>query len=431
LKVAVIGLWHLGSVVATCSAAAGHTVRGWDPDVKVVSKRSEAFPPVSEPGVASLARAGLDSGALRFELERRAAVFDADLVWITFDTPVDEDDRADVDGVIAQVVDLFGELSEGALVVVSSQLPVGSTARIERAWEAVAGPRHVTFASVPENLRLGRAVDAFTNPDRIVAGVRNERDRVRIAELFAPITNRIEWMSVESAEMTKHAINAFLATSVAFINELAELCETCGADAKDVERGLKSERRIGPSAYLSPGAAFAGGTLARDVMALKSLGATAGRKTALLDGVEASNREHRHWTERRLVEEVGSLSGKRIAVWGLTYKPGTDTLRRSMSTDLCRWLLEQGADVRVHDPEAEALPFELNRVERFDTALDAVRSSSVLVVATEWPEYRSVDPDELATALPSGLVIDANRFLGGVLARDSRFHLVSVGQARR
>jgi UDPglucose 6-dehydrogenase len=431
VRIAVVGLWHLGSVVAACSAAAGHTVVAWDPDETVVTKLSEAIPPVAEPGVASLARAGLDTGALQFVTERRPAIAGAAIVWITFDTPVDDDDRADVGAVVDQVIDLYGDVDDGALIVVSSQLPVGTVARLEEAWREVAGARRVTFACVPENLRLGRSIDVFTNPDRVVAGVRNEADRARITALFAPLTSHIEFMSVESAEMTKHAINAFLATSVTFINELATLCESCGADAKEVERGLRTERRIGPSAYLSPGAAFGGGTLARDVTTLKTLGARVGRKTPLLDGVEASNREHRHWTERRLVDELGSLAGKPIAIWGLTYKPGTDTLRRSMAIELCRWLLEQGATVRVHDPEAEPLPPELAAVARFDHAVDAAQSAAALVVATEWPEYRAFDPDTLAEAMPAGLVIDANRFLGAVMSGDRRFRLISVGHTDR
>ena len=431
MKIAVVGLWHLGSVVAVCSAAAGHTVVGWDPDDTAVARLAEAVPPVAEPGVASLARAGLDVGALAFVTDRRTAVAGADVVWITFDTPVDDDDRADVEPVIAEVVDLYGDVDTGALIIVSSQLPLGTVARLEAAWNKVADRRRVSFACVPENLRLGKAVDVFTNPDRIVAGVRSDHDRTRIQELFAPLTDRLVFMSVESAEMTKHAINAFLATSVTFINELATLCEVWGADAKEVERGLKSERRIGPSAYLSPGAAFAGGTLARDVMALKTLAARAGRKTPLLDGVEASNREHRHWTERRLVSELGSLAGKKIAIWGLTYKAGTDTLRRSMSVELCRWLIDQGATVSVHDPEAQALPSDLGSAARFDSAIDAAQSASALVIATEWPEYRAVDADALAAAMPSGVVIDANRFLGSILGTDSRFRLLSVGQVHR
>jgi UDPglucose 6-dehydrogenase len=210
------------------------------------------------------------------------------------------------------------------VVLVSSQLPVGSVRRLEQAWAPVAGGRRVTFACSPENLRLGKAIEVFTKPDRVIAGVRDEWTKSRIAALFAPITDRIEWMSVESAEMTKHAINAFLATSVTFINELATLCESVGADAKQVERGLKTEQRIGPGAYLSPGGAIGGGTLARDVMFLRGIGESAHRKTPLLDGLVASNATHREWARRRLITEIGSLDGATVAVWGLTYKPGTD-----------------------------------------------------------------------------------------------------------
>lgn len=431
MRVAIVGLWHLGSVIAACSAAAGHSVTGWDLDDAVVARLADANPPVAEPGLGALIRAGLDSGALRFVTDQRQAVAGADIVWITFDTPVDDEDRADVGAVVDHVVDLYKDLTDGSLVLVSSQLPIGTIAALERAWNDVAGERRVAFACSPENLRLGKAIEVFTHPDRIVAGARNIHDRARIERLFAPITSRIEWMSVESAEMTKHAINAFLATSVTFINELAVLCETSGADAKDVERGLKTEHRIGPAAYLSPGGAFGGGTLARDVVALKSLGARAGRKTLLLDGVEASNREHRNWPRRRLVEELGSLKGKPIAVWGLTYKPGTDTLRRSTSIELCRWLVDQGSTVRVHDPAAASLPTELNGVARFASPIVAAESASALVVATEWPEYRAVDVDALATAMPAGLVVDANRFLGKTLGNDVRFRVRSVGQVNR
>jgi UDPglucose 6-dehydrogenase len=431
VRIAIVGLWHLGSVVAACTAAAGHSVIGWDPDGSTVEKLAAATPPVAEPGLAELVRSGLDSAALRFVSDRQRAVAGADIVWITFDTPVDDEDRADVGAVVDQVVDLFKDLTDGSLVLVSSQLPIGTIAALERAWHDVAGERRVTFACSPENLRLGKAIDVFTHPDRVIAGARNIQDRARIERLFAPITTRIEWMSVESAEMTKHAVNAFLATSVTFINELAALCETSGADAKDVERGLKSERRIGPSAYLSPGAAFAGGTLARDVVALKTLGVRVGRKTPLLDGVEISNREHRNWPQRRLVDELGSLKGKPIAVWGLTYKPGTDTLRRSTSVELCRWLVEQGCLVRVHDPAAVSLPADLTGVARFDSPVAAAESAAALVVATEWPEYRAVDADALAAAMPAGLVVDANRFLGKTLGNDARFRVRSVGQVTR
>jgi UDPglucose 6-dehydrogenase len=427
VKVAVLGLWHLGSVTAACLAAVGHSVKAFDPDPGLVASLTSGRPPVAEPGLAELVTSGIRSGALRFTSDVSGAVQDAELVWITFDTPVDEDDVADVAFVERQVEVTFPYLADGSVVLCSSQLPVGTVGRLEQAWLKVAAGRLVSFACSPENLRLGKAIDVFTNPDRVIVGVRDERSRAGVQELFQPITDQIEWMSVESAEMTKHAVNAFLATSVTFINELAALCERTGADAKEVERGLKTERRIGPHAYLSPGGAFAGGTLARDVTFLRSLGSTLRRPTPLMDGVLESNTAHRLWARRRLESDLGTLAGVKVAVWGLTYKPGTDTLRRSDALELCRWLVSQGASVRVHDPAAPTLPADL-AVTRHQDPLAAAAGARALVLATGWPVYREVAVDRLAAVAPHLLVLDANRFLGAMLGNDPRFRLVAVGQ---
>jgi UDPglucose 6-dehydrogenase len=287
----------------------------------------------------------------------------------------------------------------------------------------------VTFAYSPENLRLGKAIAVFTNPDRVVAGVRPASDRDRITALFRPFTERIEWMSVESAEMTKHALNAFLAVSVTFANEIATLCERVGADAKEVERGLKSEARIGPKAYLAPGGAFAGGTLARDVAFLTHIGVTNERPTPLLSAVLTSNDAHRLWVRRTLERLLGVLDGRCVAVWGLTYKPGTDTLRRSESVALCMWLAEHGARVRAHDPAVVTLPDELAReVMLFRTPLEAARGASALVIATEWPEYASLSAENILGVMREPVVVDPNPFLAHNI-RGSHATYVAVGSA--
>jgi UDPglucose 6-dehydrogenase len=426
--VAVLGLWHLGAVTASCLAAGGHSIRAFDPDPENVAALSAGRPPVAEPGLADLIARGLQSGALRFTTDLSEAIGDAEIVWVTFDTPVDDEDRANVSYVIRQVESAFPYLRDGAVVVSSSQLPAGTTRSIEESWGSKAGARSVSFACSPENLRLGRAIEAFTRPDRVVVGVRNDYARSRVAELLAPVTDRIEWMSVESAEMTKHAINAFLATSVTFANEVATLCERVGADAKEVERGLRTERRIGAQAYVGPGGAFAGGTLARDVAFLRQLGTSTGRPTPLMDGVLASNTVHRLWARRRLEIELGPPRGVRVAVWGLTYKPGTDTLRRSASIELCRWLVSEGADVHVHDPAVADLPHDLTGVTRHAQPLEAATGARALVLGTDWPLYREIDLERLVEVAPDLLVLDANRFLGNTVGNDPRFRLISVGQ---
>jgi UDPglucose 6-dehydrogenase len=429
MKVCVSGLWHLGTVTAACLASAGHDVTGLDPDPGVIERLGRGTPPLFEPGLEDLVKSGLASGRLRFTTNVAAAA-GADLVWITTDTPVDDEDRADVESVVQGAAALFPHLRDGALVIVSSQVPVGTTRRLERMFEAVANGRRAGFGYSPENLRLGKAIEVFTKPDRVVAGVRRDADRETFAALLRPFTDRIEWMSVESAEMTKHALNAFLATSVTFANEIAALCEQVGADASEVERGLKSEARIGPKAYLSPGGAFAGGTLARDVMFLSQLGEARGVPTHVLSSVKTSNDAHRHWPERRLTEVLADLAGRTVAVWGLTYKPGTDTLRRSSAVELCTWLHARGARVHAHDPAVRELPASLaSSIALASDPLAAADGADALVVATPWPDYRAVDADAVAGRMAGTLVLDANRFLGATLGRHPGLKYLSVGKA--
>jgi len=291
--------------------------------------------------------------------------------------------------------------------------------------------RTVGFACSPENLRLGKAIQVFTQPDRIVAGVRNEADRARFTALMAPITDRIVWMSVESAEMTKHAINAFLATSVAFINELASLCEAAGADAKDVERGLKSDQRIGPGAYLSPGAAFAGGTLARDLALIESRAQALGVSTPLVRGVRRSNREHSQWAYRVLAKTLGPIAGRHVAVWGLTYKAGTDTLRRSLSVDLCRVLANEGARVTAFDPAVRSLPAELSGVLALGAdPLATAAGADAVVIGTGWAALREISADVFVRTVARPIVIDPDRYLAATIGADPRVHYVAVGTPR-
>jgi UDPglucose 6-dehydrogenase len=427
MNVAVLGLWHLGPVTAACMAAAGHRVMAFDPDPAIVAALAASRPPVAEPGLAALITQGIQSGTLSFTTDRAHAVRQADVVWVTFDTPVDQYDTANVDHVTRQIEAAFPDLTDGSIVLCSSQLPVGTVRTLEESWSRAAAARVVSFACSPENLRLGKAIDIFMHPDRVVVGLRDDRARDRLATLLAPVTDRVEWMSVESAEMTKHAVNAFLATSVTFINELATLCEGSGADAKEVERGLRTERRIGPHAYLSPGGAFAGGTLGRDVAFLRTLGASLRCSTPLMDGVLASNTTHSRWACRRLESAIADLAGAKIAVWGLTYKPSTDTLRRSPAIEVCQWLVDKDADVHVHDPEAEELPLSLS-VTRHQDPVDAAAGARALLVETNWPCYLEVDRDRLAAVAPDLLILDANRFLELTLGADRRFRVATVGQ---
>ena len=412
MKVCVLGLWHLGSVTAACLASVGHDVTGLDSNSGIVEKLQKAEPPVSEPGLDGLIREGINAGQLRFTSDAKIAISSAEVLWVTYDTPVDENDQADVEFVFEEVLKLLSFLSIDTTVLVSSQLPVGSIRRFEDISAEKYPEKNIRFAYSPENLRLGKSLDVFLHPDRVIIGVRRQEDREILGELLGSITDKILWMSVESAEMTKHAINAFLGMSITFINEIASICENIGADAHEVETGLKSETRIGPAAYLSPGAAFAGGTLARDIEFLKDIGSSNNLVNPLISAVRKSNDEHKKWIQRRLFAVLGGLKGKRVAVWGLTYKPGTNTLRRSLSVEMCNWLQEQGAEIAVHDPSKCELPDNwLGEVVRSKTPLEALEGACALVIATQWPEYREIKVSDVENIAGQFAVFDGNRFL--------------------
>jgi UDPglucose 6-dehydrogenase len=425
MRVVVYGLWHLGCVTAGCLARAGHDVIGLDADPALVADLSEGRPPLHEPGLAELLAEGLASGRLSFTTDAGAALAGAGVLWVTFDTPVNDRDEADVAAVRARLDAVSGALRPGTAVLVSSQVPVGFTRRLAGDWAA----RGLAFAYSPENLRLGRAIDAFCNPERVILGTDAACDRKVLEELFTPLGVRLEWMGLEAAEMTKHAVNAFLATSVTFINELARLCEAAGADVKEVERGLRTEARIGPRAYLSPGAAFAGGTLARDLRFLVGRGRSAGVATPLLQGVLQSNEVHAGWMRERVGAALDGIDRPVVAVLGLTYKPGTSTLRRSSAVELCRWLHGRGAVVRAHDPAVAELPPDLRPLLHLAAGpLEALDGAHLAVVATEWPAFRGLKAGDVAARMRRPLVIDPNHFLADALAGDPRIGYVATGR---
>ncbi|HLG97418.1 MAG TPA: nucleotide sugar dehydrogenase [Bryobacteraceae bacterium] len=428
MNVCVFGLWHLGSVTAACVAEHFPTV-GLDFDSTTVADLNEGKPPILEPGLDQLTSQGLSRGTLRFTDCVPNAVGEADLVWVTFDTPVDEDDRADTQYVERQIASIFPHLRPGTVLLISSQMPVGSTRQLEAAYREQYPDGDVHFAYSPENLRLGKALTAFRQPERIIVGTTDAEGRQRLETLLSPFCKNLIWMSIESAEMTKHALNAFLASSIAFINEIAVICEDTGADAKHVEMGLKTDERIGPRAYLGAGGPFAGGTLARDISFLTSKAATLGVAVPLLESVRLSNNLHKNWPRRKLEALLGNLTGKRVAVLGLTYKPGTNTLRRSAAIELCRWLFDQGAQVTAFDPVVRDLPVELSRIIVISaSAVEALRNCDAAVVTTEWPLFRELAAADFIDNMKNPNVLDANRFLEKKLASAPNIRYIAVGK---
>ncbi len=424
MKIAVVGLWHLGCVTAACLAKANYEVIAYDPHADIIKNLKNNTPPIFEPGLNDLL---FNASNLTFSHEPQD-ISQANIIWVTYDTPVDDNDIADIDFVTKNVVNIFPYLQHNATVIISSQLPVGTIRQLQHQYQKSYPHNHVTFACSPENLRLGKAIEVFTHPDRIVVGIDSENDKIIIQDLLSPFTTHIIWMSIESAEMTKHALNAFLATSVVFINELATLCEKTGANAREVEKGLKSEARIGPKAYLRPGNAIAGGTLARDVNYLVQIGQHQSTKTPLFSALLDSNHDHKQWACRKVVDILKDLKNKTIAVLGLTYKVGTDTLRRSTAVESCLWLSNLGAKVVAFDPALTQLPSDLAHSIQLKPSLDEVLiGSDAILISTEHPEFQNLTADHIIMRTNQACIFDPGAFLARKLGVDSRLRYFSVG----
>lgn len=428
MKICVLGLWHLGCVTSACLAKLGHTVTGVDFDADVIRNLQKGKAPLFEPGLDELLTKQLRAGKLSFTSDIPKAVRTSRVVWITWDTPVTEKDAADVAFLESNIQKAMPYFARGTRIIISSQVPVGFVKKIETIYKKRFPQKPCYFAYAPENLRLGKALDIFLHPDRVVIGVREEAAKKAFLPLFASITRRLEWMKTESAEMTKHALNAFLATSVCFANEVAALCERVGAEAKEVERGLKTESRIGPKAYLGPGTAFSGGTLARDVTALIQMNERHQLKGHLLRAVRDSNDFHKTWIPRKCDRILGSLKKKTIAILGLAYKPGTSTLRRSLAVDMAKDFYRQGAVILGYEPTIQALPKPLSKQIRLAFSLkEAIRYADLIIVMTRLPELEKLNPS-VAYMLKKKKVIDPNGFLAGPIGKGNpKYHSIGKG----
>lgn len=427
MKVAVAGLWHLGLVTAACLADAGYEVVAYDPDETLIADLQSAKTPIMEPGLDAMLAAGVASKKLTYT-SQLADTKNNDIIWVTYDTPVNDHDEANVDYVFDQIKSFFPMLANDTIIILSSQLPVGSARQLHQLYQQNYS-KHVTFVSIPENLRLGNALRIFKQPDRIIVGLQEENDKNKIEKLLSPFSSNIVWMSLESAEMTKHAINAFLATSVTFINEIAVLCEKVGANAAEVEKGLKSEERIGAKAYVRPGGAIGGGTLLRDIHYLNQLSERVNEPAYLFSTIIKSNDYHKHWVRRKLKAIFNEAGHHTLGVLGLTYKTNTDTLRRSTVIDLCHALAEEGLTIRAFDPVIKEIPDDIaSFIDLKQCMTDAIHQVDGVLVLTEWPQFKELTADMLLTHAKQSLVIDPTAYLQQTMGHDRRIQYHAVGR---
>ena len=433
-KVCVVGLWHLGLVSAASLADLQYEVVGWDPDTSLIENLKRGKLPLYEPGLEELVKAHRGTRRLRFESNCQAAVLEAQTVLIAYDTPIDEQDRVDLTLLHQTIDSITPFLSHDVLVLIHSQIPVASCERWQKTLRERRPEANIDVVYSPENLRLGRALELFKHPDMIVIGSDSERARKKAQRFYASFPGDKFYVSWRTAEMLKHALNGFFATSISFANELGNLCDAVGADGVQIAQILRKDSRIGPKAQLRPGLGFAGGTLARDLRGLQDLGRTFDVPTLLIDSVLQTNERQPEqiifmletWFENELRHKV-------FTVFGLTYKPGTSTLRRSASLEIIRRLQAKGAVVRAHDPMANLseCPDGIHSFDYFKDPYEACQGSHGLLLLTEWPEYRDLDYERIKRRMSRPMIFDAKNHLEGERLKQLGFVYLELGRGQR
>lgn len=428
-KICVIGIWHLGSVYSACLADFGYQVTGADTDTDRVNNLNKGIPPLFEPGLEEMISANIDAGRLKYTTDMENAVKDSRYIIISFDTPVDDNDDVDLSPVMDTCKRIAPYLKNGCVLIISSQVPVGTCDDIKLMIMKINPLTNFDIACCPENLRLGKAINYYKNPDRIVIGADSDITLDKVEQLFSVIPAPKMRMGLRSAEMTKHALNAFLATSISFGSEIANICDKVGADAVQVAMALRSESRIGNGIPLLPGLGFAGGTLARDLKILKKVGRENNYETLLIDSVFTVNQRQNGIVICKLERIFGSLKGLNIGILGITYKPGTSTLRRSSSLEIITELVKRGSSVKACDPKADMK--EVKQHVEFEFCEDAyavAENSDALVLITEWPEFKSLDYKRIKALMKTPVVIDAKNMLDMEQMKKLGFSYYGIGR---
>ena len=419
-RVAVVGAGYVGLTTGACLATMGHRVVCADIDEDRVTRLRSGQVPFHEPGLPQMVRQGLDSGRLSFVVDSTAAVAGADLVFLCLPTPSRPDGSADISRLLAAAAEIGPHLSPGAVVVTKSTAPVGSSQTL---FEALGRP-DAAVVSNPEFLREGTAIDDFMKPDRVIIGATDEASAAKVAALYEPLPVPVLVTEPNSAELIKYATNAFLATKLSFVNAVATLCETVGADIAAVLEGMGADPRVGLN-FMQPGPGWGGSCLPKDSRALVALAASAGYDFSLLRGAIAQNDDQIDRVVAKVADRV-ALDGARIGLLGLAFKAGTDDTRDSPALEIARRLVAAGAKVKAYDPVVTAVDMAGVTVE-FDP-YDACRGAGAFVVATEWPELADLDPARAAEVMAELHVIDARGILDGAAWRSCGFTYQVTGR---
>jgi UDPglucose 6-dehydrogenase len=407
----MIGSGYVGLVSGACFAEFGFDVSCVDKDDGKIARLNGGKMPIYEPGLDALVAENVKAGRLVFSTDMRAAVAAADVVFIAVGTPSRRGDgHADLGYVHAAAEEIAGALSGYTVVVTKSTVPVGTGREVHRIIAAARPDADFDVASNPEFLREGSAIGDFMRPDRVVIGAESARARDVLGRLYRPLNlldTPIVYTSRETAELIKYATNAFLATKITFINQVADLCEKVGADVTDVARGMGLDGRIGPK-FLHPGPGYGGSCFPKDTLALVKTARDAGVPVSIVETVVSFNNARKHAMAQRILQAMeGGAKGKVVTVLGLTFKPNTDDMRESPALDILPALVAAGAEVRAFDPEGMDEARKLLSGVTFAENIDAaIAGADCLVLLTEWNQFRSLDPAEIKAAMRTPVVVD-------------------------
>ncbi len=439
MRIAVVGTGYVGLVTGTCFANTGNDVVCLDIDEAKIATLQAGESPIYEPGLDELIERNQRSGRLVFTTDIEAAYERAEAFFICVGTPSDDEGRADLQYVLAAAADIGDALERRPaatglppIVVVKSTVPVGTNDEVR---SVIAGRTSKPFAmaSNPEFLKEGEAIRDFYKPDRVVVGVDDEDVGEALRELYRPYVRRgkpILVMDIRSSEMVKYASNAMLATKISFVNEIANLCEAYGAEIKQVRAGMTSDSRIGDQ-FLYPGLGYGGSCFPKDVLACMSMGVDRDTPTQLLTAVHEVNQRQRATFVAKIERHFGArLSGKRFAVWGVSFKPRTDDVREAPSLTIIEWLLARGAEVVCYDPVAldQARRKLGDRVTYAKIDMEALDGADALVICTEWSEFRHPDFEEMAERLGGKVIFDGRNIYDPDHMRELGFAYYSVGR---
>ena len=432
MKIAVVGTGYVGLVTGTCFAETGNYVCCVDIDEKKINKLSGGQITIFEPGLEKLFHRNLKEERLSFTTNLEKGIKDAQVIFLALPTPPGEDGSADLKYILGVANDLGKLMKDYKVIIDKSTVPVGTSKKVHA---AIVKNAKVEFdvVSNPEFLREGVAVDDFMKPDRVVIGTNSERAKEILDELYAPFVrqgNPVIFMDEESAELTKYAANAFLATKITFMNEIARLCELVGADVDLVRKGIGSDERIGRR-FLFPGIGYGGSCFPKDVKALVKSSQEVNYDFKILKSVEEVNESQKLTLIPRIKEYFGSLEGKTIALWGLAFKPNTDDIREAPALIMIDDLVKEGANIKAFDPEAmnnvRAL-YDDENITFCETQYDALKKADALIIATEWPEFRTPDFEKMQALLKSKVVFDGRNVFDLDKMEKLGFYYSSIGR---